>query len=93
VAYIRKKKVDGREYYQVVEGYREDGKVKQRVLAHLGRHATIDEALEHLPSSIERRRRVLPRYPKKMQPGMERRIVQDERRLATFQRLREQGIA
>jgi hypothetical protein len=34
-------------YYQLVEGYREDGKVRQRVLAHLGRFSTPEEALEY----------------------------------------------
>jgi hypothetical protein len=93
VAYVRKKRVGEREYYQVVEGHREDGKVKQRVLAHLGRYPTVREALEHLPESIARRRRTLSRYPKKIQPGMERRIAQDERRLANFRRLHERGVA
>ncbi len=52
MAYVRKKKVDGREYHQLVESYREDGKVRQRVLAHLGRYATVDEALDGLPRQI-----------------------------------------
>jgi hypothetical protein len=36
MAYVRKKKTKGREYYQLVEGKRVDGKVRQKVLAHLG---------------------------------------------------------
>jgi hypothetical protein len=50
VAYVRQKVVrkGGREYryYQVVEGYRdpETGKVRQRVLKHLGRFDSIEEA-------------------------------------------------
>jgi len=36
LAFIRKKRVNGKEYAQVVENYREDGKVRQRVLLHLG---------------------------------------------------------
>ncbi len=32
--------------YQVIETYREGGKVKQRVLANLGRFSTVEEALE-----------------------------------------------
>ena len=35
--FYRNKKSGGREYLQLVENYREDGKVKQRVLATLGR--------------------------------------------------------
>jgi hypothetical protein len=38
MAFIRKKKVAGKEYAQVVENYREGGKVKQRVLLHLGEY-------------------------------------------------------
>ncbi len=33
-------------YHQLVEGYREGGKVKIRVLAHLGKHPTPQEAIE-----------------------------------------------
>jgi hypothetical protein len=36
VAFIRTKRVNGKEYAQVVENYREGGKVRQRVLLHLG---------------------------------------------------------
>jgi hypothetical protein len=93
MAYLRTKNVGGRRYHQLVEGYREDGKVKQRVLAHLGRYESVEEALKELPRSIALRRRVLPRYPKKMQPGMLRRIEQDERRLQNLRKLRERGAA
>ena len=34
--FFRKKKSKGYEYLQIVEGYREDGKVRQRVLLTLG---------------------------------------------------------
>jgi hypothetical protein len=37
MAFVRTKKVGGTDYAQVVENYREDGKVRQRVLLHLGR--------------------------------------------------------
>ncbi len=93
MAYVRKKKVKDREYYQLVEAYRENGKVRQRVLAHLGRSPNVDDALETLPQSIAMRRRVLSRYPKRLQPGMERRILQDEERLARLTDLRSRGIA
>jgi hypothetical protein len=36
VAFIRTKRVNGKGYAQVVENYREGGKVRQRVLLHLG---------------------------------------------------------
>lgn len=48
--YVRKKKIPGKSgkvytYYQLVEGQRGvDGKVRQRVIAHLGRHDSIEAA-------------------------------------------------
>jgi hypothetical protein len=44
VAYVRKKRVGKYEYYQLVEGKRVDGKVRQRVIAHLGKHDSIEAA-------------------------------------------------
>ncbi len=53
MAYVRKKRVAGREYYQLVEGYRDNGKVRQRVLAHLGRHETPEAALSYWQGCAE----------------------------------------
>src|SRR5215210_4796839 len=52
MAYVRKKKIRGENgktytYHQLVRGYREDGKVKQEVVAHLGRHETPGAALTY----------------------------------------------
>ena len=49
MAYVREKKVPGKgdkaySYYQLVEGKRVNGKVVQRVIAHLGRHDSIEDA-------------------------------------------------
>lgn len=44
--FIRKRRSSARaDSYQVVETYRENGRVRQRVLANLGPHSTIEEAL------------------------------------------------
>jgi hypothetical protein len=43
--FVRTKKVQGREYRQLVENYREDGRHRQRVMVHLGKHETAEEAL------------------------------------------------
>jgi len=93
LAYVRKNRVGGHEYYQLVETQRVDGKRRQKMLVHLGRYPSVDEALENLPMRIELSRRALSRYPKKMQPIRERRIASEEERLATLRRLREQGVA
>ena len=93
MAYVRRNRVGGLEYYQLVETQRVGDKRRQKMLVHLGRYATVDEALENLPMRIELSRRALSRYPKKVQPRRERRIASEEERLATLRRLREQGVA
>ena len=45
MAFIRKKKVKGKNYYYVVERYKVKGKVKQRVLGYIG---TADNLLKKL---------------------------------------------
>ncbi len=46
MAFVRSKKVDGHAYYQLVKNERVVGKHKQRVLMHLGRHETVEAAIE-----------------------------------------------
>jgi hypothetical protein len=58
MAYVRKKKVKGGEYYQLVQSRRENGNPRQRVLLHLGRHPTVDAALKEWPGEIKRLRRL-----------------------------------
>lgn len=57
MAFVRTKKVRGREYHQLVESRRVDGEPRQRVLVHLGQHATADAALEAWQKEIRRLRR------------------------------------
>ena len=52
MAFVRTKDVYGHKYYQLVESYREDGKVRQRVLAHLGESASLEEATETTAAEI-----------------------------------------
>jgi len=56
-AYVRKKGVGRYEYYQLVENRRVDGKPRQKVLVHLGRHPTIDDALKEWSREIRKLRR------------------------------------
>jgi hypothetical protein len=93
MAYVRKKRVDDYTYYQVVEGYREDGKVKQRVLVHLGIYKSVDKALEKLPQDIEIQRVTMQNYPVSAWPGMRRRLVSWEKRLDKIRDLRRRGVA
>ena len=48
MAFVRSKNVNGRRYYQLVENYREGGKHRQRVLAHLGKHPTLKDAINDI---------------------------------------------
>jgi hypothetical protein len=53
MAYVRRKKVGNHEYYQIVRGYRENGKVKQRVVAHLGPHKTPEAAIAYWQGRVD----------------------------------------
>jgi hypothetical protein len=55
--YVRTVTSRGREYNQLVRSYREDGKVKQEVIAHLGELTSAREALEFWPQEVELLRR------------------------------------
>jgi phage shock protein A len=45
VAFLRRKNVRGYTYYQLVRNYREEGKHRQEVLEHLGRHDSLEGAI------------------------------------------------
>ena len=47
MSYVRRKWIDGIEYFYLVEGKKIDGKVKQRVIAYLGKHETVGAAYLH----------------------------------------------
>ncbi len=47
MAFIRRKKVHGHNYYQAVRNYRDkNGKHRQEVLCHLGVHSSLDAAID-----------------------------------------------
>ncbi len=54
MAFVRAKHSGKRTYYQLVESRREDGKVRQRIIAYLGHYTSVEEALGALPVAIER---------------------------------------
>ncbi len=57
--FVRKKDHHGggNAFYQLVESRRVDGLPRQRVVMHLGSHATVDEAIKGWPREITRLRR------------------------------------
>lgn len=62
MAFIRRKRVHGHEYYQAVRNYRDsNGKHRQEVLVHLGKHCSLDAAVtaERTAAKIERERAFL----------------------------------
>jgi hypothetical protein len=52
MAYVRTKKAGRQEYYQLVESQRVEGKPRQKVLVHLGKYPTVEEALREWPKKI-----------------------------------------
>ena len=45
-------------YFQLVRSYREEGKVGQEVLVHLGTHESPEDALAAWPSEVEHLRKI-----------------------------------
>jgi hypothetical protein len=83
LAFVRIKRVDGGEYYQLVESRRVDGKPRQKVLMHLGHHATVDEALKKWPRQIKRLQRL----------GNEKAADALKEKLDRLRQLRKSGVA
>ena len=54
MAFVRKKKVRGKHYLQIVESYRVDGKVRQRMLLHVGDYPCIEAAVGSWEEGTER---------------------------------------
>ena len=57
--YVRRTMSRGRgPYFQLVRSYREEGKVRQEVLVHLGTHEGPEDALAAWPSKVAHLRRI-----------------------------------
>jgi len=54
MAYVRTKRIKGIEYRYLVEGVREGGKVKQRVIAYLGQHQTVKAAYRYWSLTLQK---------------------------------------
>ena len=53
MAFLRAKRIGYKEYRQLLANLRENGGHKQRVRAHLGMHATLEEAIEDMRERVE----------------------------------------
>ena len=71
MAYVRKKTVKNREYFQLVESRRVDGKPRQHVLVHLGQHPTVEVALKTWPKEIKELRNLARKERSKVPRGSE----------------------
>ncbi|MBS1799550.1 MAG: hypothetical protein JSS95_06955 [Acidobacteria bacterium] len=47
MTFIRKKLIKGTVYHYLVENFREEGKVRQKVIAYLGQFDAVADAYEH----------------------------------------------
>jgi hypothetical protein len=65
VAYVRRKRLKGRDYYYLVESYRQNGKVKTRTLQYLGTTPQVPSQFQHLLASrrTPRQRLLWPNRP------------------------------
>jgi len=59
VAYVRKKRLKGRDYYYLVESYRRDGKVKTRTIKYLGTSPDVPPEYRHRLGLRRRRQSLL----------------------------------
>jgi len=55
--FARVKKSRHEQYLQIVENYREGGKVRQRMVLYVGHYGSIEEALRLMPQELRRWRR------------------------------------
>ncbi len=85
--FIRQKTVKGETYYRVVETYRDDGKVRHRVVAFLGRHpdpAVAIKTRKRMIRTVQRKLNILA-WARSADPDIDRRCVELERRIAKHQ--------
>lgn len=74
-----------RTYYYLVESYREGGKVRQRMLAYLGRYPTPEDALARIQGDLERDERWLTSARESLAKAIEERDKAQARLGCTFQ--------
>lgn len=87
MAFIRKKQTKVRTCYQVVRTYRQDGKVRQQVLASLSHNPTISEAIAWIESIIQGSAWLLTGYGA---ADAKKRMAAWRERIATLERIRQE---
>ena len=66
MAFVRTKTVKGIVYHYLVEGVREDGKVRQRVVCYLGQHASVKAAYSFWSREARKSDKARIRFARKM---------------------------
>jgi hypothetical protein len=69
--FVRRKRVKGNTYYQLVRNYREDGKHKQQFLCHLGPHKSLEAAIATERELAEHHERVAATHSEEAQISKE----------------------
>ncbi len=83
--FIRQKTVKGETYYQAVETYRDDGKLRYRTVAFLGRHPAVAiKTQKRMIRTFQRKLNILA-SARSADPDIDRRCVELERRIAEHQ--------
>ena len=72
MAFVRTKTVKGIEYHYLVEGIREDGKVRQRVVCYLGQHASVRAAYRFWSREARKSDKSRTRFALKMLKALKR---------------------
>jgi hypothetical protein len=62
MAFVRTKKIGGKDYYYLVENQRVDGKIKQKNIASLGERSTNESAIEALQKEADEIEREFARF-------------------------------
>lgn len=75
MAYVKRKRIKGREYYYLAESYRAGGKVKTRTLAYLGTTPQVPKELTHLLGKGRRRRQRLLWDPEVLGRSIARQVM------------------
>ena len=48
--FVRRKKISGADYFYLVQGVRENGQVRQQVIAYLGKFSSVESAFSYWAS-------------------------------------------
>jgi hypothetical protein len=74
MAYVRRKRLKGHDYYYLVESYRHGGKLRTRTLKYLGRTPEVPAQYQHLLESRRGRVQALWWNPRSLGAAIAQRV-------------------